>query len=97
MPGNHHLQSQKQSRPTADPILNGFQLPQDINFRRLYDSIKIITADLKELQVAVRELILMQPISFISGQAPEVQGKLTVQNMKRTQALDILKRVSTRL
>lgn len=98
MPGNHHLQSQKQSRPTADPILNGFQLPQDLNFRRLYDSIKIMTADIKELQTAIKALLEMQPVSPFAPAAMPEQGKgVTEQNLKRTQAFDILKRVSTRL
>lgn len=94
MPGNSHLKSQKPSRPTADPFLNGYQLPQDINFRRLYDALKIITNDIKDLQRALFEITQMQPVSPITI---SVEKGLTEQTMKRTEAYDILKRVSTRL
>lgn len=88
-------QSQIPAKPDPDFVLNGFQLPKDKNFRRLYDALKIVTGQVRELGSIVASIIVPEPI------APVASSNLTVEERqqitKQTNLFDIMKRVSCRL
>lgn len=88
-------QSQIPAKPDADFVLNGFQLPKDKNFRRLYDAIKIITGQVRELSSIIASIVVTQPIAPIATEnlTLEEQRQITAQ----TNLFDIMKRVSCRL
>lgn len=88
-------QSQIPAKPDPDFILNGYQLPKDKNFRRLYDALKIVTGQIRELSSIVGSIIVPEPISPVAtfNLTLEEQRQITVQ----TNLFDIVKRVSCRL
>lgn len=88
-------QSQIPAKPDPDFILNGFQLPKDKNFRRLYDAIKIVTGQVRELSSIIASIVVPEPISPVaaSNLTLEEQQQITAQ----TNLFDIMKRVSVRL
>lgn len=98
-----NLNSQLPSKTGTEFLLNGFQLPNDKNNRRIYDALKILTNQVKDLIHLVQSIIGQQTISPLTnsnslpGQNVLPDSLLEQQNTKRTVNYDILKRVSTRL
>lgn len=103
MPPTPNYTGQKPSKPNIKFLLQGYQLPDDINFRRLYDAITLLATVVDDLGLKVNSLILSSPISPISFTPPSGEPLLSLEQendqqiIRRTALYDINKRVSVRL
>lgn len=98
-----NYKTQQPTKLGTEFLLNGFQLPQDKNNRRIYDALRVLTDQIKDLNLLVQAIITQASISpttnpnLLPGQNQFLDNQLEQQNTKRTQLFDIMKRVSCRL
>lgn len=103
MPTTPNYTGQKPSKPNIKFLLQGYQLPDDINFRRLYDAITLLATAQEDLIAKVNSLIITSPISPLSINLPSGESLAELnqgndqQIVKRTALYDIQKRVSVRI
>lgn len=102
MPSTPNYTGQRPSKSSIKFLLQGYQLPDDINFRRLYDAITILATVQEEIMEKLNSLIISSPISPLSITLPSGEPLLDLnqendrQIVRRTQLFDINKRVSVR-
>lgn len=103
MPPTPNYTGQKPSKPDIKFLLQGYQLPDDINFRRLYDAITILATVVDDLGLKVNSLIISSPISPLSIILPSGESLLNPEQendrqiVRRASLYDINKRVSVRV
>lgn len=98
-----NFKSQQPTKTGTEFLLNGFQLPQDKNNRRIYDALRILTDQVKDLTLLVQSIINQTNIApttnanLLPGQNQSLENNLEQQTTKRTSNFDIMKRTSCRL
>lgn len=103
MPPTPNYTGQRPSKPNIKFLLQGYQLPDDINFRRLYDAITLLATVVDDLGLKVNSLIISSPISPLSITLPSGEPLLDLEQfndrqiVRQTQLYDINKRVSVRM